>query len=322
MTRLRIDPKIEKHLRKAKYGVFGHSAVQICAWTKKSLHDEGFCYKQKFYGIDTHRCMEFSPSAVFCEQNCIFCWRPMEFMKFRKMEADEVDNPKEIYERLIEERKKLLSGFPGDGKTNPSKFRESLKPNQFAISLSGEPTLYPKLPELVRFLENLPETRSVFIVTNGQEPGMMERISKSLPTQIYLSVNAPNKTLFSRINRPVYKDGWGRFLKSLEIFGRMKTRRVLRLTMIRGMNMDSSFVKDYAGLIKKGNPHFIEVKAYMWIGFSRKRLKEENMPLHKEIRAFAERIEKATDFEITDEKEDSRVVLLENKNDRIERFIK
>lgn len=91
--------------------------------------------------------------------------------------------------------------------------------------------------------------------------------------------------------------------------------------MIKGMNMDSSFVKDYAGLIKKASPHFIEVKAYMWIGFSRKRLKEENMPLYSDIQKFAKEIEKATDFEIVDEKEDSRVVLLQSRKNRINPLI-
>jgi len=322
MPKLRIDPKIEKQLRNAKYGVFGHSAVQICTWTKKSLHNEGFCYKQKFYGIDTHRCMEFSPSAVLCGMNCIFCWRPMEFMTFKGMEAEEADDPREIYEKLIEERRKLLSGFPGDGKTDMKKFEESLLPNHFAISLSGEPTIYPKLPELVSFLGNLPETRSVFVVTNGQEPEMMERISKSPPTQIYLSVNAPSQMLFEMINRPAYKDGWERFLRSLGIFSKMNTRRILRLTIIKGMNMDFPYIKQYADIIRKANPHFIEVKAYMWIGFSRKRLEEKNMPLHSDIQKFAKEIEKLTNFKIVDEKEDSRVVLLRNNKERIERFIK
>ncbi len=322
MTKLRADPKIEKQLRNAKYGVFNHSAVQVCAWTKKSLHNEGICYKEKFYGIDSHRCFEFSPSAVFCELNCVFCWRPMEFMKFKEMKASETDDPRVIYEKLLEERRKLLSGFPGDGITDMEKHAESLKPNHFAISLSGEPTLYPKLPELVRFLRDLPETRSVFVVTNGQEPEMMERLSTSLPTQLYLSVNAPNKVLFNKINCPIHKDGWERFLKSLEIFSRSKTRRILRMTMIKGMNMDKKFVKDYADIIRKGNPHFIEIKAYMWIGFSRRRLREENMPLHRDIQNFAKEIEKSTDFEIVDEKEDSRVVLLQNKKEKTERFIK
>lgn len=322
MPKLRIDPQIEKQLRNAHYGVHNHSAVQICAWTKKSLHNEGVCYKQKFYGIDTHRCMEFSPAAVFCGHNCIFCWRPMEFMRFTEMKAEEADEPKEIYERLMEERRKLLSGFPGDGKTDMKKHGEALKPNHFAISLSGEPTIYPKLPELVGFLKDLPETRSVFVVTNGQEPEMMEKLAKDPPTQIYLSVNAPSQMLFEMINRPSFENGWERFLRSLEIFSRMKTRRILRLTMIKGMNMDPPYVKQYAELIRKANPHFVEVKAYMWIGFSRKRLKEENMPLHKEIRKFAEGIGKETGFKIIDEKEDSRVVLLANEKEKIERFIK
>ncbi|NIO20864.1 MAG: 4-demethylwyosine synthase TYW1 [Candidatus Aenigmarchaeota archaeon] len=322
MSKLRIEPKIEKQLRNAKYGVHNHSAVQICTWTKKSLHNEGFCYKQKFYGIDTHRCMEFSPSAVFCGYNCIFCWRPMEFMRFRGMEADEADDPREIYERLLEERRKLLSGFPGDGKTDMKKHEESLKPNHFAISLSGEPTIYPKLPELVEFLKNLPETRSVFIVTNGQEPEMMAKLSKSPPTQLYLSVNAPNQMLFEMINRPSSENGWERFLRSLGIFSKMETRRILRLTMIRGMNMDPPYIKQYADLIQKANPHFIEVKAYMWIGFSRNRLRERNMPSHEDIRNFSKEIEKITGFKILDEKEDSRVVLLANEKEKIGKFIK
>jgi tRNA wybutosine-synthesizing protein 1 len=318
---LKIDHKTEKQLRKAHYGVFNHSAVQVCAWTKKSLHSEGVCYKQQFYGVDCHRCMEFSPAAALCENNCIFCWRPMEFMRFRRFKAKEADEPKTIYEKLLAERKKLLSGFPGDGKTNMNKYAESLLPSHFAISLSGEPTLYPKLPQLVRFLKALPQTKSIFIVTNGQEPEMLSKLARSPPTQLYLSVNAPNQALFKRINYPLHKDAWSRFVRSLEIMSRMKTRRVLRITMIKGMNMDDRFIEDYAKIISKAKPHFVEVKAYMWIGFSRKRLKQENMPFHKDIRAFAEKIAKAADFEVADEKADSRVVLLKAKGTEIKSFI-
>jgi len=318
---LKIDSKTEKQLRKAKYGVFNHSAVQVCAWTKKSLHNEGVCYKQQFYGIPTHRCMEFSPAAAYCENNCIFCWRPMEFMRFRRMKAKEADEPKTIYENLIKERRKLLSGFPGDGKTDMKKHAEAMLPTHFAISLSGEPALYPKLPELVRFLKGLPQTKSVFVVTNGQEPDALAKLARSPPTQLYISVNAPNQTLFKRINCPLYKDAWSRFTRSLEILSRMKTRRVLRMTMIKGMNMDAKFINDYASLIRRAKPHFVEVKAYMRIGFSQRRLKKENMPFHKDVRAFAEKIAQASGLEIADEKTDSRVVLLKAKGSQIKAFI-
>jgi tRNA wybutosine-synthesizing protein 1 len=321
-ARLKIAPEIEYQLRKAKYGVFNHSAVQICAWTKKSLHSEGVCYKQQFYGIDTHRCVEFSPAAALCENNCLFCWRPMEFMRFSEMPASEADDPQVIYKNLLAERKKLLTGYPGDGKTDLKKHAESLVPTHFAISLSGEPTLYPKLPEMVKFLKNLPDTRSIFVVTNGQEPEMLEKLSLSPPTQLYLSVNAPNKALFGKINRPGRKDAWARFNRSLEIFSRTNARRVLRMTMIKGMNMDGKLAKHYAGIIAKAKPHFVEVKAYMWIGFSRNRLGQEKMPFHKEIVEFAEKIAAESGYEIIDEKRDSRIVLLGSRDERIDRFIK
>ena len=316
-----MDAVTEAHLRKVKCGVFNHSAVQICAWTKKSLHGEGVCYKQQFYGVDSHRCMEFSPAAALCENNCIFCWRPMEFMRFRQMNASEADEPKELYEKLLAERRKLISGFPGDGKTDKLKHAEALVPSHFAISLSGEPTLYPKLPQLVKFLKALPQTRSVFIVTNGQEPSALVKLARSPPTQLYISVNAPNRTLFAKINRPARKDGWKRFVSSLEVMSTMTTRRVLRMTMIKGMNMDASLLDDYVSIIRRANPHFIEVKAYMFVGFSRRRLKIENMPLHSDVRAFAEKLAAASGFEIADEKKDSRIVLLENAKGKIDRRI-
>jgi tRNA wybutosine-synthesizing protein 1 len=319
--KLKMDGKTESQLRKAKYRVFNHAAVQVCAWTKKSLHNEGACYKQQFYGIDTHRCMEFSPAAALCENNCIFCWRPMEFMRFRRMRMNEADEPRTVYEKLLAERRKLLSGYPGDGKTDMHKHSEALVPSHFAISLSGEPTLYPKLPQLVKFLRSLPQTKSIFIVTNGQEPAMLASLSKSPPTQLYISVNAPNRALFRKINRPSRKDAWERFIRSLAIFSRMKTRRVLRMTMIKGMNMDDAFVNQYAALIRKAKPHFVEVKAYMYIGFSRERLKIGNMPFHRDVRPFAEKLAEATGFEIADEKQDSRIVLLENPRERIGRCI-
>lgn len=324
MENLRITPDMENQLRNARYGVYGHSAVQICTWTKKSIHDRGACYKEKFYGADCHRCMQFSPAAVLCEQNCVFCWRPMEFMGSGAMDPGKVDPPEEIYEKLVEERRKLLSGFPGDGITNMGKHTEAVLPNHFAISLSGEPTLYPRLPEMVRFLRGLPQTRTIFIVTNGQEPGMLERLCEedSLPTQLYISVNAPNKELFGKINRPVKGDAWERFRRSLGVMSGSETRRILRLTMIKGMNMDPGFADEYAELIRKANPHFIEVKAYMWIGFSRKRLKEENMPSHGEIKDFAKEIEKRTDFKIINEQEASRIVLLQNRENSISPTIK
>ena len=176
---IQIKPGIAQQLKKAKYGVADHSTVELCHWTKKSFKHEGSCYKHKFYGISTHRCMEFSPAGMHCENRCVYCWRPMEFYDALKMEPEKVAEPKEILTKLMEERRKLIMGYYGDSRNDKQRLDESLLPSHYAISLSGEPTMYPKLPELIKYLKSLEATKSIFLVTNGQEPDMIhERNSK------------------------------------------------------------------------------------------------------------------------------------------------
>lgn len=79
--------------------------------------------------------------------------------------------------------------------------------------------------------------------------------------------------------------------------------------------------ENYAKLIKIAFPNFIEVKAYMNIGFSRDRLKRENMPSHLEVKNFTKKILKnLKGYKMIDEKENSRVILL--SNGRKEKLIK
>jgi len=142
---IQIKPKIVQQLKKAKYGVSDHSTVELCHWTRKSFKNEGDCYKHKFYGISTHRCMEFSPAGMHCENRCVYCWRPMEFYDSMKMEPENVAEPEQVVSKLMEERRKLIMGHYGDARHEKQKLDESLLPAHYAISLSGEPTMYPKI---------------------------------------------------------------------------------------------------------------------------------------------------------------------------------
>lgn len=54
-------------------GEHRHSAVKACHWTRKSLLNRGSCYKQKFYGIQSHRCLQLAPGLPFCDHRCVFC---------------------------------------------------------------------------------------------------------------------------------------------------------------------------------------------------------------------------------------------------------
>ena len=325
-----LNEKLKKDLEKKHYKIFNHSGVQICEWTKRSLRCEGVCYKEQFYGVDCHRCMQFSPSVVFCNLRCLFCWCPNEL--FINKLPEEIDKPEEIVKNLIEQRKKLLSGF-GGSISDKKRFKESLEPNHFAISLSGEPTLYPKIMELINYLTD--NARTVFLVTNGLAPEQLKKLSAFLQSkketpfcatkrgkpkknfQLYLSLSAPNEEKFKEICRPVEKDAWDKFNENLDIINRFKGRKVLRLTLIKGLNNSGEDLEDFLKLIERGNPDFVEVKAFMSLGYSKKRLGDEKMPDFEEVKRFALEISKKSNYKFEDESQSSRIVLLKNKDSKV-----
>ena len=321
---IQIKPNVMEQLKKAKYGVADHSTVELCHWTKKSFRNEGTCYKHKFYGISTHRCMEFSPAGMHCENRCVYCWRPMEFYDSLAMEPERVAEPEEIMKKLMAERRKLIMGHYGDPNQDKQKLDESLLPSHYAISLSGEPTMYPKLPELIKYLKSLQETKSIFLVTNGQEPDMIQKLAdeEALPTQLYLSTNAADQESFLKVNRPRYDDSWKRWIKTLDLLSSLDTRTVLRITLIKNWNDSKEMIPAFTEMFDKSNPHFIEIKSYMHIGRSTNRLEHENMLDMNEVRSFASGVTQYSNrFSVMDESEISRIVILQNKKRFTDRYL-
>jgi len=316
-----ISKKTQEILKKQHYALVGenkHSAIQICRWTKKSLRGEGVCYKERFYGIESHRCCQMTP-CLTCPNSCLHCWRAIEYTTGNKLEG-KIDSPKEIVDECIKAQRKLLTGFKIDSKSkkkqlskaNQKLLEEAQEPMQFAISLSGEPTLYPKIGELIKELRKRGKTS--FLVTNGMYPKTLQRLVKKqqLPTQLYISVNAPNKKLFDKIARSKINNAWGKLNKSLEIMSKLKnkTRTVFRLNLVRELNMSDDLISEYAQLIKKTNPLFVEIKGYMSVGFARKRLGYDKMPDDKEMQSFAKKLAKQTKLKILDKHEFSRAYVL------------
>ena len=148
------------------------------------------------------------------------------------------------------------------------------------------------------------------MVTNAQYP---EQIRDLKPiTQLYISIDAPNKELMKEIDKPLFPDFWERFNQSLDYLAAKKERTCVRLTMIKGIN--DSYLDKYAELIKKSDTDFIEVKAYMHIGKSQHRLSKKNMPLHEEVVVFSKELEKHLEnYEIVSEHIPSRVVMFAKK---------
>lgn len=300
-----VPDSVRKQWHRQQYRIVGNNtAVKLCGWLKKSLRDQGTCYKERFYGIESHRCLQMSPSAFWCPNRCLICWRRMEAGMTDNINDYRTDEPSEIIDNSIKAQRLLMSGFKGFEGTNMTKWKEAQNPNNAAISLVGEPTLYSRISDLIEAFHT--KGFSTFLVTNGQYPRVLENMAE--PTNLYISVDAPDSQTYRTIDNPSLRDFWERFLKSLELMNSFSCRKVLRLTLVRGHNMKSP--EDYARLIEKAGPDFIEAKGYMWLGESRKRLPHSAMPSHREIRQFAEEISAHTGYSFRDEQEASRVVLL------------
>jgi tRNA wybutosine-synthesizing protein 1 len=285
-------------------GSQGHAAVKVCHWTKKSLTDEGVCYKEKFYGIQSHRCLQMSPSIPFCHHKCLFCWRDVSITTTQWQGP--YDEPKTIIDQGIKAQRSLLVGYFGNQKANPRKVQQAQHPNNAAISLAGEPLLYPAVEDLLEEFRRRKFT--TFLVSNGLTPERLENLSVE-PTQLYISLDAPNQRVYQDLCQPQIEDGWQKLHQSLDMLSSFDCRTVIRMTCVKDYNMVHP--KDYADLINRSNPDFVEIKAYMYVGSSRLRLQLDNMPSYLQMQTFAQSIADLCDKEIVNESRASRVLLLQ-----------
>ena len=296
-------------LKRQKYHFVGHhSAVKRCRWFYETLIHDRPCYKQKFYGIKTHQCIQMTPTVFNCTQQCLFCWRAQTedlHVSWNEMNLPTWDSPEEIVEGSIKVQRRLLTGYNDNPKTNPKKYHEALTPKHVAISLTGEPTLYEHLGGLIHAFHRKGFT--TFLVSNGTLPSALAKLTEE-PTELYISVCAPDEETYKHICRPQIPKAWQKLNETLALMPNFKCPTVMRITSVHGLNMKNA--KGYAELVEKANPTYIEAKAYMHVGFSRLRLGYEGMPSHSEIRDFSAAFAKETGYNMIDESTESRVVLL------------
>ncbi len=298
------DQDLGAGLAEQGYQLVGrHSAVKLCYWTRESLAHGRDCYKGRFYGIESHRCLQMSPAIDSCNLHCRFCWRSQGWENDETM--PEFDDPESLLDRSIDAQRRILSGFKGDPTVELERWEESQRPRHVAISLTGEPTLYPKMN---RFLELCHERGiTTFLVTNGTNPDALRHLDP-LPTQLYVSVTAPNAEVYRRLTLPAHEDAWERLVECLGIVRDLPTRRVVRHTLVRGWNL--GWVEAYAELDSIARPDFIEPKGYVYMGRSRQRLGRDHVPEHAEIARFGARLARTTGYQVLDESPESKVMLL------------
>ncbi len=307
-------------LRKQKYQLVGrHSAVKKCRWLHESLVHGRTCYKDKFFGINTLKCIQMTP-WLGCDCACTFCWRVQSLQDlgvfWDEMDNSDFDEATQIVEGSIDAQRKILTGYKKHPKVSTERYEEATDPKHAAISLAGEPTLYPKLDQLLREFHRRDFT--TFLVTNGTMPEVLAGLNE-MPTQMYLTLAAPDKKTYHETCRPLIGDAWTRLNRSLELIPSLDCPVVLRLTLSKHLNMKNP--EAYKKLIEKADPLYFECKGVVYVGYARRRIGFENMPRHEEIQKFSQELCSLTGYEPIAESRDSRVVLASSRLKKPKRLV-
>ncbi|MCL5428019.1 MAG: 4-demethylwyosine synthase TYW1 [Candidatus Marsarchaeota archaeon] len=308
-----VPVDLERTMRRQGYHFVGrHSATKICNYTSGSLKRGESCYKHRFYGIRSWRCIQ-ATTAIGCNLACSFCWRTIpeeEGFKWNEMNAGgKWDEPEKIVEGLINEHRRIVTGYKGNGKVDMKRWNESNDPAHVALSLTGEPLFYPKMSQLLKAFHD--RGISTFLVTNGTMVNALKALTV-MPTQLYVSVQAPNRELYGKVTRAKnLMATWDNFMRFLSLFSGMNTRRVFRLTLVENLNMTDA--EGYADLIRRGRPHYVEVKGFAYVGGARNEkrgLSYGQMPRKDGILGFAKKIADLSGYIVADYHDSSNVALL------------
>ncbi|TFG22877.1 MAG: radical SAM protein [Promethearchaeota archaeon] len=351
----KITNKFVEIYTKTTYRIIGnnkHSAIKPCHWLEQKLmtgRENRNCYKSIF-GIQSHKCLQNTPSFPFCNHQCVFCWRDIEKGDLGSDFIVEPDEPRDLVNEMIRHHQDIIQNHlplrryldnyeimneilyymlkNGDSYninqlsniihvsrnkieralillknqkfinpindnykifkleedikrcinskeeiqslihrelTSPDDIMqthsEAMDPNHAAISLDGEPLLYPKISELVKEFKTRKMT--TFIVTNSTLPENIESLD-SLPSQLYLTLPASNEEVYKKTCRPMIKNGWKKIKDSLDLIESLSCRTLVRLTAVKSLNvkLDKNLIKNYVKIIEKANPNFFEIKGF------------------------------------------------------------
>ena len=166
-----VTPKQAKALKKEGYRLIGtHSAVKLCRWTKHQLRGRGGCYKHTHYGITSYQCMEATPSLA-CANKCVFCWRHHKNPVGKEWRW-KTDDPYMIVDEAVKEHISMIKETRGIPGIQLDRWHEAHTVRHCALSLVGEPIMYPQINALLGELHA--RKISTFLVTNGQHPQAIE----------------------------------------------------------------------------------------------------------------------------------------------------
>jgi len=226
-----------------------------------------------------------------------------------------VDDPETLVNGAMENHYRMIKQMKGVPGVVEERYQEAFQIRHCALSLVGEPIMYPHINEFVDLLHQ--HRISSFLVTNAQFP---EKIAQLKPvTQLYVSVDASTKESLKKVDRPLFRDFWDRFVGSLKAIGDKRQRTVYRLTLVKDYNTEE--LQNYVDLVSLGHPSLIEVKGVTFCGTSgASSLTMSNVPYHEEVVQFCEKMSEmlGREYEIACEHAHSCCILLAHKDFKID----
>ena len=89
--------------------------------------------------------------SLSCANKCVFCWRHHKNPVGREWRW-EVDNPEMLVNGAVERHQQMIKELRGMPGVIPSRMEEAMTVRHCALSLVGEPIMYPYIDEFVTYL--------------------------------------------------------------------------------------------------------------------------------------------------------------------------
>jgi len=136
---------------------------------------------------------------------------------------------------------------------------DAFYPNHAAISLDGEPLMYPKISGLVDEFKK--RNFTTFIVTNSTLPEKIRALDP-FPSQLYITLAAPNEQIYKKVCRPMIKNGWNKIMETMKLIESLDCRTLVRLTAVKDLNINEKMIEAYIKIVQMANPNFFEIKGF------------------------------------------------------------
>jgi tRNA wybutosine-synthesizing protein 1 len=207
--------------------------------------------------------------------------------------------------QVIREHRKLVVGFAGNPKSDTTKGAEAQHPNNVAMSLTGEAWMYPHLDELIgQFHQHGFST--VLVTAAGGADNLLKL--DNLPNILYVSLISYDSLSYKQLSRPRVGN-WSDLLEFCTGASYLETQRVLRITLIRGMNDHEDALAGFVKTFDHFQPHYVEIRSFTPVARASK-LGRFRMLHLAEILEFSMKFCNITGSRLALHNNDSQVVLL------------